>query len=434
MAEQCAIFFYEGYVDTAPTIINLSKTLADTGHSVHIYASNKRYASSHSVGDGIAVHYVDSIPDIPGLLRLTEPIRHYPNFALYKDGNKREGFRFKLKKLSLFTAFGFYTSINLILFVVNYGIYRFLKRQWCPCAKVNIGVDTYGSILALFNYYIRREKFIYLSLELNEPQQLGVLGWPIRWLERLALRKSESVIIQDADRFKTLCEYQNYQHPSVFYLPNTGYMPKGAKDVFEGSNNYFRDLFHLDPSLYPYIVLHAGMTNDITCSKAIAQTFASLNHGCALILHDSEGKGAKDPYIQSLQHTNDKNLFLSLKPVAFDQLDQLYQSASIGLALYSNVDSSFMKISLASGKLAYYLKHGKPVLVSYSESLQALVDEYEIGCVIRDPSCVAEVELALDKILKNYTDYSNNCRRCFREKFDSERVINSLLSHISHCC
>ncbi|MCP2727532.1 hypothetical protein NJ959_03460 [Symplocastrum sp. BBK-W-15] len=85
----------------------------------------------------------------------------------------------------------------------------------------------------------------------------------------------------------------------------------------------------------------------------------------------------------------------------------------------------------ASGKIAEYLKYGKPVLVNDLPSLVELVEKYKIGVVIQDPSNSNEIELAIGQILKSYDWYSNNAKLCYDAEFDFTKNVELILSEIN---
>jgi glycosyltransferase involved in cell wall biosynthesis len=295
---------------------------------------------------------------------------------------------------------------------------------------ISIGVDTNGSTLALINAYFFRRSFIYLSLELNHPNSFKRLARIINVLERLAYKKSKSVIVQDEDRFKTLCEYNQYQHPKVFYLPNSD----SSSDFLVQNapiKNYFKELFNLSEEEFPHIILQAGIINDAVLAKELAHAFTPIRKGCALIFHEREKRKTDDPYIKSLREINSNNLFLSLEPLPYEQIDKIYASATIGLAFYKDWDNNLSQISKASGKLSQYLKHGKPVLVNNLESLSQVVDKYKIGVVIKDPLNTLEIEAAIETILNNYAFYSENAKTCFEEEFDFAKKVKPILAFMA---
>jgi glycosyltransferase involved in cell wall biosynthesis len=155
----------------------------------------------------------------------------------------------------------------------------------------------------------------------------------------------------------------------------------------------------------------------------LARTFESLDFGYALVLHERMKREDGDPYIRELRKINGRNLFLSLDPLPIEEVDRLYASATIGLAFYKALDSNFSLMSMASGKLGYYLKHGKPVLVNDLPSLSTFVESREIGVVVRDPCDPAQVRRAVESILANYARFSANARKCFLEELDFDRNV-----------
>jgi glycosyltransferase involved in cell wall biosynthesis len=409
MTQSCSIFFYEGYVGVAPTIMNLAKSLNDCGYSVTIYATENHFPKPEKLGDKITVIYfkkVANLPLAPILIRL-------------------------LDKFRLETLISVLKLIELVVYICNYFLSILTHNKANSLENdISIGVDTNGSTLALINAYFFRRSFIYLSLELNHPNSFKRLARIINVLERLAYRKSKSVIVQDEDRFKTLCEYNQYQHPKVFYLPNSD----SSSDFLVQNapiKNYFKELFNLSEEEFPHIILQAGIINDAVLAKELAHAFTPIRKGCALIFHEREKRKTDDPYIKSLREINSNNLFLSLEPLPYEQIDKIYASATIGLAFYKDWDNNLSQISKASGKLSQYLKHGKPVLVNNLESLSQVVEKYKIGVVIKDPLNTLEIEAAIETILNNYAFYSENAKACFEEEFDFAKKVKPILAFMA---
>lgn len=404
MKKLCSIFFYEGYVGVAPTIINLCKTLNDDDYSVMVYATENPFPKLDKIGSQTQIVYFSKAHAIPIILRI---------LLIFK-------YKFKFNTLL--------PVVDLILFIIPCLIYQINSIKLSSLRKnVNIGIDTNGAILALVRFYIFREKFIYLSLELNHPSNFTKFAKIISILEKLAYRKSEFVIVQDKDRFNTLCEYNQYQHPNVFYLPNspTSSIPLSADTK---ANNYFREIFNLSEEKFSCIILQAGMIQDAVFSKELAQAFVRIQNSWALVFHEREQREIDDSYIKGLQEINSKNLFLSLKPLPYEQIDRVYESATIGIAFYRNLDNNFSQISMASGKISHYLKYGVPILVNNLASLSKLIDTYKVGIVINDPLNSLEIELAIKKILDQYDFYSTNAKTCFQEEFDFSKKVEPILS------
>jgi glycosyltransferase involved in cell wall biosynthesis len=394
-----SIFFYEGYVGIAPTIINLSKMLNKQKRLITIYGMQTNYPDPGKLGDCVNTVYFRKYNKVYNYLR----------------------------------AKGFKNSV-LILELLSYllpCLFVEIKKQiQAPKQKsLNIGVDIYGSIAALISFYLFKRKFLILSLELHEPSRFKGIASFIGKLAKLAYEKSEGLLIQDEDRFKTFCQYYQYQHEQVFYLPNSPIAEDNSTQNLQSDKNFFREKFNLTQEQYPCLLVQAGMICNAVYSKELAQTFTHIDNGSALIFHD-RGQRKEDPYIKSLREINSTNLFLSLEPVPFDRIDEIFSSATIGLAFYADLGNNFSQISMASGKLPQYLKHGKPILVNALPSLSRLIEQYQIGFAIKDPTNSEEIKLAIQTILSDYDRYSKNARFCFEQEFDFAKKIEPLLSYV----
>lgn len=398
-----SIFFYDGYVGIAPTIINLTKIFVRQNASVDIYGTKNTYPSPGYLGENVNIAY---------FLKGTRLFDY-----LQKKG---------IKSIIPLGEFLFY-FIPCFQKILPKTIRNISQSK----RSINIAVDLYGAITALFFFLIFQQKFLFLSLELHDPNNYQGISRILTFLAKLAAQKSEAIIIQDQDRFQTFCKFYDYYHPQVFYLPNSTLAETDhSKNI---SENFFRQKFNLDTQQFPYILLQAGMIADAVYSQTLAQTFNQIEDKYALIFHDRSPR-QEDPYIQKLRQTNTHNLFLSLEPVPYNQLDEIYQAADIGLAFYQDLSDNFSQIALASGKLPQYLKQGKPVLVNNLPSLQVFVEKYQIGQVINDPTDPQEIQIAIAKILDNYEFYQNNALVCFSAEFDFGNKVKPLLEFIQNNC
>lgn len=402
MHKNCAIFFYDGYVGIAPTIINLATSLENQGYSVTIFATQNDVPQPKSLGRKVKILY----------FKKKFKIINY----LYKS---------KLSHGSKILEIGLFT-FQCFSHILRYRSYTNQSRE-----TINVIVDFHGLIIGLLCYLSFKQKFVFLSLEIQEIKNNFIYNYIVKIIGDLAYKKSELVIVQDEDRLQNLNEFYQYKHPQVFYLPNCP-----NKDIQLDTNNlnFFREKFKLCQTQFPHLILQAGMINDFTSSKSLAQAFASINTGCALIFHDVSTSATKEDelYKHSLTKINNNNLFLSLNPLPYNQVDQVYASATIGLALYAtNQGDNFTKIAKASGKLAYFLKHGKPTLVSNFPSLIELNEKYQFGVVINDASNSQEIQVAIEKILNSYEIYSMNAKICFDAEFDFETKMQPILAFLS---
>jgi glycosyltransferase involved in cell wall biosynthesis len=114
---------------------------------------------------------------------------------------------------------------------------------------------------------------------------------------------------------------------------------------------------------------------------------------------------------------------------AYDDLDQVYSSADIGLAFYNTeiLGTNCQTIGLSSGKIARYLFHGIPVIINNETSLVNLINEYQCGVIINHWD---ELNNACNLIKDNYLDYSKNACNCFNQVLAVEKHFEILWSEV----
>ncbi|MBW4605131.1 MAG: hypothetical protein KME29_37685 [Calothrix sp. FI2-JRJ7] len=402
MNKSCSIFFYEGWLSAAPTVINLATILANIGYQVIIYTRiNRDYSLRCDLGKDITVVYLEKPSFIASISRTLKEIQ--------LGGTASD-------------------LLDLIAFAIQILLWN-LKHKGYLNRHVSIGIDTNGSIIAWIESMLLKSQLVYLSLELTIGHQFKKFDKARLFLERLAFKKSCCVLIQDEDRFEYLCSQNEYKHHQVFYLPNTVTFSKSVDE--EPNQNYFREVLQLNQEDYPYLVTHAGMICDAVFSKELANVFNQVNSGCALIYHDARQRSLDEPYIQLLKDINSTNLFLSLNPLPYEEVYKIFNAATIGVALYKGIDENFANIAKASGKLSAYLQYGKPVIMSNLKSLVELNTKYEFGKIIQDISCPKEINTALKDILSNYEIYSKNARVCFEQEFMLDTKVEPFLKFIN---
>jgi hypothetical protein len=292
---------------------------------------------------------------------------------------------------------------------------------------LSVGIDAYGAITAWVRRRLFHVPYAYLSLEIGSSLGHSAAARLISRLERRAYRNASLVIVQDEERLQALASYLDYRHPKVTFLPNSPLMST-AEIGGAPTENWLRQRCGIDEEAFPHIVLQAGMIDDAVYSQELARSFTGIGGGCALVYHERLKREDADPYLVRLREANSVNLFLSLDPLPMEEVDRVFASATIGVAFYRTIDPNFSLISMASGKLGYYTKHGKPVLVCGSESLGRFVAEREIGMVVQDPTSAREIQAAIDRILADYARYSANARLCFEADFDFERTSLPMLA------
>ena len=123
-------------------------------------------------------------------------------------------------------------------------------------------------------------------------------------------------------------------------------------------------------------------------------------------------------------------MFFSLKPVPRKDYDALVDGADVGIAFYVASDESaftqqnIQTIGLSSGKLAYYLRAGLPVVVNQASSIADVVTREACGVAVAD---AAQVGTALAQIAADYDRLSANAASLFDRDLDVAHSFEQVL-------
>ena len=145
-SKECNILFYEGYVGVSPTIVSIAKCLADAGFVVTIFGMENRYPYSKigEIHDNVKIIYFKYSSRNPLLEKL----------VIFLG-------RINIDIGHIYEVSSFWGSFSKYIYNK-----KNLSRKF-----ICIGVDIYGSILALIGFLLFRKKYIYLSLELVHPNK-----------------------------------------------------------------------------------------------------------------------------------------------------------------------------------------------------------------------------------------------------------------------
>ncbi len=289
-----------------------------------------------------------------------------------------------------------------------------------------IGVDPLGLVLSYLPAVFFKIPLIYFSLELLIYSELSSAA--LRYLKSVEKKASKTAcltIIQDVDRAEILMHENGTPKEKIALLPNA---PTG--EAVTTKSLYLRESLGISPDRI--IVLHSGSIHPMMMVSDLAEEAKSWDNNIAMVFH-SRNRFMSDYEKNFISLIDSKKTYLSHRPAMLDNYADLVASADIGIALYeknlSNINVFCM--GLSSGKIAYYLKYGLPVVVSSLPSLKKLVEEYRCGVAV---DSVHEVKVALSIILANYDAYSRNAIRCFNEKYQFKKHAGNILKRLQMIC
>jgi glycosyltransferase involved in cell wall biosynthesis len=307
---------------------------------------------------------------------------------------------------------------------------RFAKKAGSKAGQYDMAycVDATG-LYAFSKSGISTTTLINISFEVLD-LEFGKHGKVIRKIKEvekeMLTKQVRHIIIQDKYRAELLTRTIGEPLDKFIYLPNS--VEKGGAQ--RNKSQFFHKKFDIPAKTK--IVLSAGMIGEAVSSLAIAKAVGAWqsNSPVKVVFHERLAGKTSMPYLNLIRkHGNDKVL-LSLQPLPYDQLDELFSSADIGLAIYNDgYGDNFGMIGSASGKLFQYIKHGLPVIASDLPGLGDLVRDYDMGLVVKSTE---EIPGAIETILSDYTRYSHNARKAFCEDLNMDVLLENVYEGIKN--
>jgi hypothetical protein len=288
-----------------------------------------------------------------------------------------------------------------------------------------IGVDPDG--LALAHALARGAPLGYYSLELLLSAELtSAAERELKAQERTLSRAAEFIVVQDEARGRLLAEDNSIDWQRLVLVPNAPPGPARRRP-----SRYWHTRFELPADAR--VVVHSGSLGDWTGIEAMVDSATDWPPHWVLVVHtryDAESSA----YVDNLRRRADpRRVWFSLRPVPRQEYDPLIDGAEVGLAFYvSSGDSSFTQsnvqtIGLSSGKLAYYLRAGLPVIVNRAASIADLVESSGCGLAVGDARGIGP---ALDRIAANYAGFSAAAAAFFDARLDFRRAFGEVVQRV----
>lgn len=291
--------------------------------------------------------------------------------------------------------------------------------------RLVIGVDPDGIVVAAAAGTLLRVPVAYFSLEILLGGEVSSLRLRLlKLLERRASRRAAFVLVQDEERAEILRRENGLSESRFLLVPNAPL----AATVGAGSR-YWHERFGLPDD--EKIVLYAGSYAAWTGLAEIIESTHTWPPGWSLVVHLR--KKPPTPELERLQSRASDRVLFSTEAVPQDALDELFAGAEVGIAFYVvqpdlwYAQENLRTVGLSSGKIAYYLRAGLPVIVNEGTSLAEFVREEECGVVVEQPE---ETGDALARIAAAYESYSVESRRAFRERLDFARGFDEVVRFV----
>lgn len=384
-----AIIYPESTLDSIPCVISFIQLLAQSKISIDIYTRSRQ--GDHYTNLGFQETNIKVFALTENYLKNDLPVsiqKFYPLIRVF------DFWRFWLKTVKS----------------RNYDFY--------------IGVDQKGIIFTYLITLFTSIPILYFCLEIFFADELEKMASNkiYKFVELKASRKAFATIIQDQERANLLAKENQINPNEIYFFPNS---PVGEASY---NKQYFLHN-HFSINKDKKILLHAGTIADWAYCRELTKIASELDSQY-LIFFQSRYDSRDDPYCHELiDLANPEKTHFSLKPFAYSQLNHVYRSADIGLAFYNTeiIGKNCVELGLSSGKFAFFLYNGLPVIVNQETSLKDFVLKYKCGWIIKD---FDELNYACNKILENYYFYSENACRCFNENFNVKHYQKIIIESI----
>ena len=378
-SQKIIVIFPPPYLDSSPGMRSLVERLADEGCEIYVLTGSSAAYTQPSF-ESKRIHHLPVKPRSQRSL----PFRYLP--------------------------------LSLLLAGRALRLARRINPTWV------IGALPTGLLGATTAAFATGAKAIYFSLELYPSVQTrGLAAKLLKTLEKWANRLAEYTIIQDMYRGRQLIDDHNLDAQRVLELPNSrsGQMSKRPSD-------YLQRRFKIPTG--DRVVLYAGGIAEWSQSADLAKSALNWPSDWHLVFHSPQIR-PNDPYLAALRaEANNGQIIFSLEPLAQQQMDELTNSADIGLALYKRgLGLNNYLIGHSAGKICQYLRCGLPVIVSDLPSLRVWIEDYRCGICVPGP---AQVQSAIEKIFTDYRQYQQNAWRCYEELLRPDRYLDVIIRHL----
>jgi glycosyltransferase involved in cell wall biosynthesis len=289
-----------------------------------------------------------------------------------------------------------------------------------------IGVDPDG--LALAQSFAHGAPLAYYSLELLLSYELSTAAErQLKAHERHLSQRAAFVVVQDEARGRLLADDDAIPWEKVVQVPNSPLGPARRR-----ASRYWHSRFNLPSEAR--VVVHSGSLGDWTGIEPIVDSAADWPEPWVLVIH-TRYAAESSAYVDDLRKRADpRRVRFSLSPVPRHDYDALIDAADVGLAFYvPSGGSSFTQrnvqtIGFSSGKLAYYLRAGLPVIVNRAASIAEVVEINGCGVAVAN---AAEIGHALGRIEGEYETLGARACAFFDERLDFRRAFEEVIRRVA---
>lgn len=267
-----------------------------------------------------------------------------------------------------------------------------------------------------------KQSFVYYSLEILLKYELKKASWKVyKSIESWLSRRVDMVITQDKWRANLLAGENKLDLSRVKEFPNTVYgLAKYSKSL------YLHGILNLEHNKKIVLCLGTAAFMSTYISDLVGSDFFGWPEDWVLVIHSGAGKNIR-------LETNKRDIIHYTNfALPFNELELLYCSADIGLALYREYDGPVGGENLdcvghSSGKFNLFLKCGKPVITT---------NQYTFIAIREQNNCSVQIETfdelpnAIKIISSSYENFSSEAVKYYNNHLNVELYTENILKEI----
>jgi glycosyltransferase involved in cell wall biosynthesis len=272
--------------------------------------------------------------------------------------------------------------------------WRELRRAACDFI---VGFDPAGFQNAWLLSWLLKIPAVYHSLEFYEGTSFRQKVWQAA--DRIFLKRAAWLITQDAMRADWLSRTYRFPREKISVVYNTAfgeYTPQKSR--------YFREMFKIADQ--KKVVLAVGSLIQEHMILEAAEAARSWQPEFVLVIHGWFPNKAYEERIRSVVSQSGNRMFISTEFLPVARKYEVFQSADIGLVLFSPNTVNNILVGAAAGKLFEFVRCGVPVIVNELQGMRELVSG---RCGVVCDAHLADLSGALLEVSGRYGTDSSLC-------------------------
>ena len=369
----CYLYFYDGHLSVSPTTISLARAMGKIFDKVVVFCKNTSFARYEFEEENVESHYMND-------------------------------------------DFLFNRKIGRTRFFI--GVLKYMFKQGISKDDMFVCIDDRPLKYVNLIYKWFKIPFVFLALELFTDKKHSKS-------EIESFRNAKAILIQE-QRLKNLLDIYKSSDLTTpyFWAPNVSIGEDKADSDLESMVSQF------EIPQGKTKCASIGMISKYVYSKEISKAFSSVENAVLIYHNRNKIDTNSDEIKEIIEENGNKNLYLSQKVYDFNDIGYVYDGIDIGIAAYMPAGDGFDFIGHASGKLTFYLKYKKPVIVNKLDGYSDIVEKYDCGVIVEDVNSVSQWQNAVNKINANYEYYSENAHKCYLEEFDFSSKIQPFVDYV----